>query len=100
MLFFFRDLSTDNWPGVGSQKRIAATPYDFEGSNMTAYGGLLPVATILEKLEFQQLIEEHVTIKRLTTSMPTFRFVLAMILALYVGFHGRTICIFCSGSRC
>ena len=53
---------------------------------MTAYGGLLPVATMLEKLQFQQLIEEHVTIQRLTTSMPGFRFVLAMILALYVGF--------------
>ena len=64
----------------------ASTPYDFQGSNMTAYGGLLPVAAMLEKLQFQQLIEEHVTIKRLTTSMPGFRFVVAMILALYVGF--------------
>src|SRR5438270_330225 len=64
----------------------AATPYDFQGSNMTAYGGLLPVVTMLEKLQFQELIEQHVTIKRLTTSMPGFRFVLAMILALYVGF--------------
>src|SRR5258707_7109791 len=64
----------------------ASTPYDFRGSNMTAYGGLLPVATMLEKLQFQELIEQHVTIKRLTTSMPGFRFVLAMILALYVGF--------------
>ena len=64
----------------------AATPYDFQGSNMTAYGGLLPVATMLQKLQFQQLIEEHVTIKRLTTSMPGFHFVLAMILTLYVGF--------------
>jgi hypothetical protein len=41
---------------------------------------------MLEKLEFRQLIEQHVTIQRLTTSMPGFRFVLAMILALYVGF--------------
>jgi len=49
---------------------------------MTAYGGLLPVATMLEKLQFQQLIAEHVTIKRLTTSMPGFQFVLGMILAL------------------
>ena len=59
----------------------ASTPYDFQGSNMTPYGGLLPVATMLEKLQFQQLIEEHVTIQRLTTSMPGFRFVLAMVLA-------------------
>src|SRR5690242_19220360 len=63
----------------------ASTPYDFQGSNMTAYGGLLPVATMLEKLGFQELIEQHVTIKRMTTSMPGFRFVLAMLLALYVG---------------
>ena len=41
---------------------------------------------MLEKLRFQQLVEEHVTIKRLTTSMPGYRFVLAMVLALYVGF--------------
>lgn len=27
----------------------ASTPYDFEGRNLTAYGGLLPVATMLEK---------------------------------------------------
>jgi hypothetical protein len=64
----------------------AATPYDFRGSNLTPYGGLLPVATMLEKLQFRELIEQHVTINRLTTSMPGFRFVLAMILALYVGF--------------
>src|SRR6516162_9068602 len=63
----------------------AATPYDFQGSNLTAYGGLLPVATMLEKLQFQELVEQHVTIQRLTTSMPGFRFVLAMILALYIG---------------
>ncbi len=63
-----------------------STPYDFAGSHWTAYGGLLPVATMLEKLQFQQLIEEHVTILRLTKSMPGFRFVLGMVLALYVGF--------------
>ncbi len=41
---------------------------------------------MLEKLRSQQLLEEHVTINRLTKSMPAVRFVLAMILALYVGF--------------
>jgi len=35
--------------------------YDFQGSNLTAYGGLLPVATMLEKLQFRELIEQHVT---------------------------------------
>jgi len=63
----------------------AATPYDFKGSYLTPYGGLLPVTAMLEKLGFQELIERHVTIRRLTTSMPGFRFVMAMILALYVG---------------
>jgi hypothetical protein len=64
----------------------ASTPYDFEAHNLTAYGGLLPVATMLEKLGFQQLIEETLTIKRQTRSMPVFQFILGMILACYVGF--------------
>jgi hypothetical protein len=28
----------------------SSTPYDFEARNLTAYGGLLPVATMLENL--------------------------------------------------
>jgi hypothetical protein len=35
---------------IGELNKIgASTPYDFEGKNLTAYGGLLPVATMLEK---------------------------------------------------
>lgn len=64
----------------------ASTPYDFTGRNLTAYGGLLPVATMLEKLGFQRLVEETLTIQRLTRVMPVYQFVLAMVLALYVGF--------------
>jgi hypothetical protein len=64
----------------------ASTPYDFDGRNLTAYGGLLPIATMLEKLRFQQLVEETLTVKRLTRSMSMYQFVLAMVLALYVGF--------------
>jgi hypothetical protein len=30
----------------------ASTPYDFNGRNLTPYGGLLPVITMLEKLGF------------------------------------------------
>jgi hypothetical protein len=41
---------------------------------------------MLEKLGFQQLIEENLTIKRQTRSMPVFGFILGMILACYVGF--------------
>lgn len=64
----------------------ASTPYDFEGRNLTAYGGLLPAATMLEKLGFQQLVEDTLTVQRPTRSMPMFRFILGMVLACYVGF--------------
>lgn len=64
----------------------ASTPYDFEGKNLTAYGGLLPVATMLENLGFQQLIEQTLTVKRATRVMGMYQFVLAMVLAVYVGF--------------
>jgi hypothetical protein len=64
----------------------ASTPYDFTARNLTAYGGLLPVATMLEKLGFQPLVEETLTMGRLTRAMPPYQFVLAMVLALYVGF--------------
>ena len=33
------------------------TPYDFDSKNLTAYGGLLSVGTLLEKLGFRQLVE-------------------------------------------
>ena len=64
----------------------ASTPYDFDGKNLTAYGGLLPVATMLEKLGFQQLVEETLTVKRVTRAMNMYQFVLSMVLAVYVGF--------------
>jgi len=54
----------------------AATPLDFQAKNLTACGGLLPVATMLEKLGFQQIVEETLTAKRETRAMPVYRFVL------------------------
>ena len=63
----------------------ASTPFDFSARNLTAYGGLLPVATMLERLGFQLLVEETLSIGRQTRVMPVYRFVLAMVLALYVG---------------
>lgn len=71
---------------AGPLKIGASTPYDFSARNLTAYGGLLPVATMLEKLGFQQLVEETLTIRRRTRAMPVYRFVLGMVLVLYVGF--------------
>src|SRR6266576_894042 len=41
---------------------------------------------MLEKLGFQQLVEETLTVKRVTRAMPMYQFVLAMVLAVYVGF--------------
>ena len=69
-------------PIAEANKIGASTPYDFEGKNLTAYGGLLPVATLLEKLGFQQLVEETLRVKRITRVMSLYQFVLAMVLAL------------------
>jgi hypothetical protein len=60
----------------------ASTPFDFGARNLTPYGGLLPVATMLEQLRFRALIEETVTISRQTRVMEAYQFVLAMVLGL------------------
>jgi Transposase DDE domain group 1 len=60
--------------------------YDFDSRDLTAYGGLLPVATMLERLRFQQLVEETLTVKRVPRAMSMYQFVSAMVLAVYVGF--------------
>jgi hypothetical protein len=64
----------------------ASTPYDFNGKNLTPYGGLLPVMTMLEKLGFQCLVEETLTSKRIPRSMDLYRFLLSIVLGLYIGF--------------
>jgi hypothetical protein len=64
----------------------ASTPYDFNGKNLTPYGGLLPVVTMLEKLGFQSLVEQTVTSKRIPRAMDLYRFVLGIVLGLYIGF--------------
>ena len=64
----------------------ASTPYDFNGKNLTPYGGLLPVITMLEKLGFQSLVEETLTSKRITRSMDLYGFLLSILLGLYIGF--------------
>jgi hypothetical protein len=63
-----------------------STPYDFTARNLTAYGGLLPVATMLEKLGFEPLVEEMVPLRRRTRVMTAYGFILAIVLSLYVGF--------------
>ena len=64
----------------------ASTPYDFSGKNLTPYGGLLPVATMLERLGFQKLVEDTITVGRMTRVMSVYQFVLGIVLGLYVGF--------------
>src|SRR5271169_4563836 len=64
----------------------ASTPYDFNGKNLTPYGGLLPVVTMLEKLGFQSLVEQFLTSKRIPRAMDLYRFVLGIVLGLYIGF--------------
>jgi len=64
----------------------ASTPYDFSGKNLTPYGGLLPVITMLEKLGFQSLVEERLTSQRIPRAMNLYQFVLGIVLSLYIGF--------------
>jgi hypothetical protein len=64
----------------------ASTPYDFSSRNLTPYGGLLPVITMLEKLGFQSLVERTVTSKRIPRAMDLYGFVLGIALGLYIGF--------------
>src|SRR5438309_11705152 len=67
-------------------KIAANTLFDFSGKNLTPYGGLLPVATMLEKLGFQALMEETVVVKRLTKVMSGYQCLLATVLGRYIGF--------------
>src|SRR3977135_2980622 len=69
-----------------ANKINASTPYDFAGKNLTPYGGLLPVITMLENLGFQALVEQTVTSKRISRAMDLYRFVLGIVLSLYIGF--------------
>lgn len=69
-----------------ANKINASTHYDFNAKNLTPYGGLFPVVTMLEKVGFQSLVEECLTVNRLTRAMPMSKFVLAIVLGLYVGF--------------
>src|SRR5258708_9643936 len=64
----------------------ASTPYDSKGKNLTPYGGLLPVITMLEKLGFQSLVEQTITSKRIPRAMDLYRFILGIVLGLYIGF--------------
>ena len=69
-----------------ANKINASTPFDFTGKNLTPYGGLLPVITMLEKLGFEALVKDTLTSKRMPRAMDLYRFVLGIALGLYIGF--------------
>ena len=55
-----------NRPGNGHSYQIGpATRFDFEGQNLTPYGGLLPVATMLDNLGLEELVGQYVKVKRI-----------------------------------
>jgi len=64
----------------------ASTPYDFNAKNLTPFGGLLPIATMLEKIEFEKLVADTVSVERTTKAMSSYQFILAIVLGIYVGF--------------
>ena len=64
----------------------AATRYDFGGGVLTPYGGLLPLAALLEKLGFLQLLWEKLTVKRQPASLSNAQFVMGTVLMFYLGF--------------
>jgi hypothetical protein len=64
----------------------ASTPYDFNAKNRTPFGGLLPIATMLEKIEFEKLFVGDVSVERTTKAMSSYQFILAIVLGLYIGF--------------
>jgi hypothetical protein len=73
--------------GYSNPNKIgASTPYDFSAKNLTPYGGLLPIATMLEKIGFENLITESMAVTRTTKVMSLYQFILAIVLGLYVGF--------------
>ena len=66
----------------------ATTPYDFNGKNLTPYGGLLPVITMLEKLGFQSLVEQTVTSKRIPRAMDLYGLCWGLCSACTSASHG------------
>jgi hypothetical protein len=55
---------------------------------------------MLEKLEFQRVVEETLTVKRVTRAMSWYQFVLAMVLALMWVSRGPTTCDSWNENRC
>lgn len=74
-------------PGTTVNKIKADTPYEFTGKNMTPFGGLLPMAALLEKLEFNRVIETTLTVKRRERKFTIYQYVLAILIGLFIGLN-------------
>ncbi|MBL8241696.1 MAG: hypothetical protein JNM66_29995 [Bryobacterales bacterium] len=66
----------------------ASTHFDCNGKNLTPYGGLLPVITMLDKLGFQPLVEQTLTSERMPRAIDLYGFVLGIVLGFISAFHG------------
>jgi hypothetical protein len=74
-------------PGTTVNKIKADTRYEFTGRNMTPFGGLLPMAALLEKLEFNRIIETTLTVKRQERKFTLYQYVLAILIGLFIGLN-------------
>jgi hypothetical protein len=68
------------------EKINSNTPYDFDGKQMTPYGGLLPLASLMEKTGFEKLCAQLVHTIRKTIAMKVTQFFVSIIISLYIGF--------------
>jgi len=74
-------------PGATVNKIKADTRYEFTGKNMTPFGGLLPMAALLEKLTFKTVIETTLTVKRQERKFTIYQYVLAILIGLFIGLN-------------
>jgi len=72
---------------AGRARKIgAATRYDFGGGVLTAYGGLLPLAALWEKLGLLALVDQWLTVKRQPDSLSNGQIVVSTVLLFFLGF--------------
>ena len=70
---------------VSANKIKASTEYTFTGKNMTPFGGMFPLASLVEKIKFDKMLEECLTVKS-KTKLPAYKYILAMIYLIYMGY--------------
>ena len=81
-------------------KIAASTHFDFQGKNLTPYGGLFPVATMLERLGFEKLVKETLTVTRIPRVMTIYQFVLGWCWLFTWGLHASTTFVLWPRTRC